>query len=202
MYYYSLVTIIKNRCTLQRYSQRLSPLAEDIVEVDQGQPVADVVVLVDTLNGLLAASLAELDGLHPALDVLLAGKLKHLLHLGAVTNVRCAHVVTVGSEDLGVEAWERVVWEADHVEGAVDLQGREVLGEVKLVCGIGGVDDEVKLELVLLVPALLAGEQEVLRAHLERVLLLACGVRDDVCLSTHGDGPEDTEVTKTSTVDC
>ena len=178
--------------------KHLSPLAKDVVEIGQRQPVPYVVVLVHALNCLLAARLAQLDLLDPALDVLLARKLKHLLHLRSVTNVRCTHVVAVGREDLSVEAGEVVIREADHVEVAVDLECGEVLGEIKLVGRIGGVDDEIELVLELLIPALLAGDEEVLRTHLERVLLLAGGVRDDSDLGAHGNSPQDTEVTQTT----
>lgn len=51
-------------------STHLRALAKDLVEVDQGETVLDV-VLVDALDGLLAALLANIDGLDPGLDVLL-----------------------------------------------------------------------------------------------------------------------------------
>jgi hypothetical protein len=39
------------------------------------------------------------------------------------------------------------------VECAVDLECAEVVRQLELVCGVGCVDDEVKLELVLVGPA-------------------------------------------------
>ena len=176
----------------------LSPLTKDLVKARQCYPVPDIVVLVHALNGLLAALLTNLDFLHPALDVLLGSELEHLLHLGSVANVRRAHVAAVGGKDLGGHGWERVVGEADHVEGAVDLEDGEVFCKVELVGGIGGVDDEVEVELPWLGPALVLGNDEVLGSHLQSVVLLVGAMRDDVGVGAHGDGPEDTKVTETS----
>jgi len=179
----------------------LSPLAEDLVEASKGEPVLDVVVLVHAFDCLLDALFAELDLLYPTLDVLLGCKLEHLLHLGPVSDVGRAHVAAVGCEDLGGHGRERVVREADHVEGTVDLEDGEVFGEIELVSSISGIDDEVELELPWLSPALVLGDDEVLSTHLHRVLLLVGRVRDDVGVGAHGYGPKDTEVTKSSKSD-
>ena len=200
LFWYLCAKTLQNG-VINHYAAALRALAENLVEVCEGKPVADVVVLVDTLNSLLATLLTDVDGLDPALDVLLRGDLQHLLHLGAVTDMRCAHVAAVGSEGLSGHGGERVVREANHVEGTVDLKDGEVFRQVELVCGIGGVDDEVKLEFVVVGPALLVGDDEVLSTHLERILLLASGVGDDGSFSAEGNRPQDTEVTKTTETD-
>lgn len=80
------------------------------------------------------------------------------------------------------------------MECAVDLEGREVVGEVELVGCVGGVDDEVELELPGLGPAFFVGDDEVFCAELEGVVFLGGGVGDYVGFGTEGDGPEDAEV--------
>ena len=87
----------------------LSALSENVVEVGERQPEADVVVVLDTLNSLLAASFAELDRLDPALDVLLRHEVQHLNHLGPVADVRGSHVAAVGDEVLGHERGQTCV---------------------------------------------------------------------------------------------
>lgn len=180
-------------------AQPLCALSENLVVANQGEPEANVVVVVDALDGLLAALLGDINRLDPALDVLLGGQLEHLNHLGAVANVRGAHGAAVGGEDLGLDLGERVVGEADHVEGAVDLEGAEVVGQVELVRGVGRVDDEIEGELVGLGPVLLLGDDELLGSELERVLLLVGAVGDGVDLGSERLCEEDAEVAETTT---
>jgi hypothetical protein len=198
LYLHDYLLNTSNHRSAQR---RLSPLSEDLVEAGECEPVLDIVVLGHALNSLLDAVLTELDLLHPALDVLLRCELEHLLHLGPVTDVARAHVAAVGSEDLCVHGGELIIWEADHVEMAVDLKDGEVFREVKLVGSVGAVDDEVKVEFPWLRPALLLGDDEVLCAHLHSILLLVGRVGNDVCVSAHSNRPEKTEMSESSESD-
>jgi len=150
---------------------RLCALAKGSVKVGKGNSVADV-VLLDLLDGLGTALLADVDGLDPRLDLLLAGKLEHGKHLWAVTDVGGTEVATVWNKVLGHQLWQRLVWKTDGVELAHDLEAAEVVGHVEVLEDIGGVDDEVELELELLVPSLLVGADELLGSHLHGVVLL------------------------------
>ena len=114
--------------------------------------------------------------------------------------MRGTEVATVWRKVLSHHLWQRVVWETDGVELAHDLQAAEVVGHVEVLKSIGGVEDEVKLELVWVVPALVVGADELLGSHLESVVLLVWGVGDGVNLSTKGGGPHDGKVTETTTV--
>lgn len=176
----------------------LCALAKNLVVAHQGEPEADVVVVVNPFNSLLAALLRNVNCLDPALNVLLSSKLQHLNHLGAVANVGSTHGAAVGSEDLGLDLGERVVGKADHVEGAVDFEGAEVVGQVELVGGIGSVDDEVEGKLPGLGPVLLLGDNEVFGTKLESILLLVGTVGDGVDLSSESLCEKDTEVAKTA----
>ena len=118
-----------------------------------------------------------------------------------VTDVAGTEVRAVGRKVLCVHGRQRVVTEANAVEAAHDLERRDVVGHVEFVDGVGGVEDEVELERELLVPVLLAGHDELLGAHLERVVLLTGAVGENVDLSAESDGPEDGEVTETSQAD-
>ena len=115
--------------------------------------------------------------------------------------MRGSNRATVAGELLGHEGRDGLVTETDHVELTPDLEGAEVVVQVELVNGVGGVDDEVEGELVRLVPTLLLGADELLGTHLESVLLLAGRVRDGVDLSTESLGPEEGEVTETTDTD-
>jgi len=115
--------------------------------------------------------------------------------------VRGSNRATVAGELLGHEGRDGLVTETDHVELTPDLEGAEVVVQVELVNGVGGVDDEVEGELVRLVPTLLLGADELLGTHLESILLLAGRVRDGVDLSTESLGPEEGEVTETTDTD-
>lgn len=66
------------------------------------------------------------------------------------------------------------------MEGAVDLERAEVVRQVELVGCVSRVDNEVEGEGQGLVPVLVFSADEVLRAELERVVLLRGGVRDCV----------------------
>jgi hypothetical protein len=178
-------------------AMHLRALAEDLVKVDKGEAVLDV-ALVKTLKGSLATLLADVDGLDPGLDVLLRGEFEHGLHLGAVTDVRGTNRAAVTGELLGHKGGDGLVTEADHVELTPDLEGAEVVVEVELVNGVGGVDDKVESEFVRLVPALLLGADELLSTHLKSILLLVGRVGDGVDLSTEGLGPQKSEVAKTT----
>jgi len=188
----------KSPTLLVHQSRTLRPLAEDLVIAGHCEPEAHVVVVIHPLDRLLKALLANLDRLDPALDVLLRSQLQHLLHLGPVANVRGTHVASVRSERLSHHRGQRLVGETDHVEGTVDLQGGEVVGEIELVGSVGAVEDDVELELPGLGPVLLVAEDEVLSTELQCVVLLVRGVRDDICLRTERIGPENTEVAETS----
>jgi hypothetical protein len=67
------------------------------------------------------------------------------------------------------------------VEGSVDLEGGEVVRHVEFVRRVSGVDDEVELELPVLCPAFLVGDDEVFRTELEGLLLFVGRMRDNVC---------------------
>ena len=115
--------------------------------------------------------------------------------------MRGSNRATVAGELLGHEGRDGLVTETDHVELTPDLEGAEVVVQVELVNGVGGVDDKVEGELVRLVPTLLLGADELLGTHLESILLLAGRVRDGVDLSTESLGPEEGEVTQTTDTD-
>jgi hypothetical protein len=178
----------------------LGTLSENVIERVQSQPESNSVVVLHTLDSLLAAGLADLDGLYPTLDVLLGCKLQHLKHLGPVTDVRGSHVASIGYEGLRWHRRQRVIRQTYHVKCSVDLKSREVVGHIELsrvsclqnhmpigtkylVSCVGRVDDKVELELVLLGPVVLACINETLCAKLHRVVLLVGRVRDDVRLS-------------------
>lgn len=86
------------------------------------------------------------------------------------------------------------------MEGAVDFEGAEVVGQVELVGGIGSVDDEVEGKLPGLGPVLLLGDNEVFGTKLESILLLVGTVGDGVDLSSESLCEKDTEVAKTAAV--
>ena len=71
--------------------------------------------------------------------------------------------------------------------------------QVELVGGIGGVEQEVELELVVLSPVLLACHNHLLGAHLQGIILLARAVRQSIGLASEGVGEHDGEVSKTTT---
>lgn len=155
-------------------------------------------VVLDTLDSLLATSFGDLDLLNHGLDVVLRSKLQHGQHLGAVTQVVSTHVATVGGELLDHEVLDGVVGKTAVVEGTVDLEDGEVGREVEVLGHVGGVDDEVELELVGLVPVLLLCADEVLSTELQGILLLVSRVRDDGDISTESRSPKNGEVTETT----
>ena len=149
----------------------LRALAKYLVVVHKGESKLDV-ILVYSLNGLLASRLANVNRLYPALHILLARQLKHRNHLRAVANMTGSNVTPVWRKVLRVDRRQRLVREADIVEGTVDLERREIIRELELVGRIGTVDDKVKSERYLLGPVGIPGRDEVLGTKLERVLFL------------------------------
>ena len=84
------------------------------------------------------------------------------------------------------------------MEFAVDVEGGHVFLDVEGVGHVGGVEDEVEFEGVLFGPVLFARDDEFLRAHLQRVVLLPGAVGESVDLGAEGFGPEDTEMTEST----
>ena len=187
-----LLAVTPSQTFLSRHN--LLALAECLIEVVKDQAVPDVLVVVDTLNNLLAALGRDRDRRDPRVNLLLASEVHHGEHLWAVTNVRGTDVAAVGSKVLGHELGQGLVAEADVVELAHDLEGGEVVLELEPVGRVGAVDDEIELELPGLSPVLLGGVDEVLCAELEGIVALGRGVGDYVGFGAEGDGPEDAEV--------
>lgn len=107
----------------------------------------------------------------------------------------------VGHEALGLELRQRLVGQADLVEGGVDVADGQVLGDVEGVRHVGGVEDKVELERQRLLPALLVVEHELFGAQLHGVVLLARRVRDHRDLGAESRGPEDGKVPEAAHAD-
>jgi hypothetical protein len=148
------------------------PLTEDSIEVVQCEPIPHVVVVGDPLNRLLASLLTDRYCLDPSIDLLRAGQLQHLLHLGPASQMRSTHVASIRRECLGIDRGQVLVWEADHVELAVDLESAEVIGQVELVGRIGAVEDEVEGEFPVVRPTLFVCEDEVFGSELHGIVFL------------------------------
>ena len=93
---------------------------------------------------------------------------------------------------------QRFVAKADAVELAPNLERGVVVGHVKLVDGIGGVEDEVEGEGVWLVPLVLVGDDELLCTKSHGILFLAWAVAEHVDLCAEGFSPHDREVPEAS----
>lgn len=150
----------------------LRPLTKHLIKTHQRQPKPNIIILVDTLNRLLASLLANINSLHPALNILLTRQLQHLLHLRPVSNMAGTHVASIRRKCLRVERLQLVVGKADHVERAVDLEGGEVVWEVEFVGCVCAVEDDVELEGPWLEPLVFVAGDEVFGAELEGVVLL------------------------------
>jgi hypothetical protein len=191
----------RHHCINPSQQAHLRALAELSIVVVEHQAVPDVFVIVHALYSLLAAIGRNGNGGNPGVNLLLACEVEHSKHLRTVANVRRADVAAVGCEVLSHELGKGLVTEADVVELAHDLEGREVCWQVELVGGICAVEDEVELEGVLLLPVLLAGDGELLGAHLQSILLLSRAVGEHVDLSAKSDSPKYGVVTEATHTD-
>ena len=97
-------------------------------------------------------------------------------------------------ELLGLERWERLVWETDVVELTADLHRAHICVQVKLVGHVGAVDDEVVGECERLGPVLVTTGHEVVGSKAKSVVLLVGAVGDGSDLSTESLGPEESKV--------
>lgn len=133
--------------------------AKDLVIPNKRESVSHIVRL-DSLDSLRAALLADIESFNHRLDVLLASQLQHGQHLRTVANVAATHFRSIGSKVLGHHCGQRLVWETDVMEFAIDVEGRHVFLNVECVCHISGIEDEVEFELPLLVPVFLTSDDE------------------------------------------
>jgi hypothetical protein len=83
--------------------QNLSSLSKLLIKANQGKAIPDAIAILDPLHRLLAAGGADVDGLDPALEVLLGRQLQHGLHLLPVSNMVCADVTAAGDKVLEIE---------------------------------------------------------------------------------------------------
>lgn len=164
---------------------------------NKGDPIPNI-ILRHPRNSLLATLLRDLDRLDPALKIILARQLKHRQHLGPVANMRGPDVAAVGHKVERLQLGQRLVRQADIVEDAVDLEDGEVGRHVELVGRVGAVDDEVQGELVGLVPLLVLGADELVRAEGEGFILLLGRVGDGVDSSAEGARPDYGEMAETA----
>ena len=105
---------------------------------------------------------------------------------------------TVGEEVERLQFGKRLLGDANHVELAVGLEGAHVGGEVELVGHVGAVEDEVKLELVLVGPAVLGRDDDLLGAQALRVVDLVGRVREGVRLGAEGLAPLQAQMAQTA----
>lgn len=175
----------------------MTRVRECFLEVDKSTSVPDIVVL-DLLDGLLAALLGHVNGLDNWSEVLLHCQLQHGKHLWSGTNVRSSHLASVWCKSLCLELWQVVVWKTDIVELPVDLECAQYAGDVELVSHVGAVEDEIELECIVLYPLLVRGINEVIGTELHGLLLLVWRVRDGVDLSSKTLGPEKTKMSKST----
>ena len=185
--------MIHSLCLLLLLSTR-----EGLVVACQGEPVSHVVDL-DLLHGLLAACLADIEGLDDRLEVLLTCELQHLQHLGPASDMAATNLASVGRKVLRHHLGQWLVGQTDVVELAVHCEGRHVLRQVEGVRHIGTVEDEVKREGPRFRPLLFVGANELLGAQCKGVFLLVWAMRDCVGFRTQGIGPDNTEVAESTT---
>lgn len=168
-----------------------------LVKAGEGEAVVDL-VLLDPLNSLLATLLRDVNSLNPRVKTLLSSQLQHIVHLLMVAEMTTSKLGCVASESTGGHLLQRLIRKPDHVELATRLEESEVRGHVELVCHISGVENEVELELPVVGPILLVGEDYVLCTQLLAVLGLVGGVADGIGLGAQGDGELDSEMAEAS----
>ena len=149
---------------------------------------------MDPLHRLLAPLLTNPDRLDHRPDILLAGQLQHGQHLRPAADMAAADGGAVGREILRPQRPQRLVGQADVVEGAVDGERAHVFRQVERVRHVGGVEDEVEGEGPFRGPALLRREDECLGAQLQGVGFFVGRVREGVRFGAEGAGPEESEV--------
>ena len=152
---------------------------EGLVVIRQGKTIPHVVDL-DLLDRLLAACLADIEGLDDRLDVLLACKFQHLQHLGSTADMAATDLASVGGKVLRHHLGQWLVGQTHVVELAVHREGRHVLRQIEGVRHIGAVEDEVKCEGPWFRPLLFVGANELLGAERKGVLLLVRTMRDSI----------------------
>lgn len=155
----------------QRYTLQNPLLAKRLLVVGQAIPVTDTRVL-DAVHSLPQTVRADGNLLHPRLDALVRSQLQHLQRLASAAQVRATNEAAVGQEVLVADGDAAASRKTDGNPLAVDVEQTEVGREVEALKGVGRVEDEVERHLVRLVPALLAGGEVAVGAHLEGVGLL------------------------------
>lgn len=154
--------------------------------LDKNRPVPDSAVLnsLDSLGCVL-----HLQNLNPRLDVLLSGKLQHLLHLLPVTQVARGKRGAIAGKSLRSNVGQTFVRHADKDELFVNIKTSEELVDGELVGGSSD-DDEVKFELMAFFETLLASSDEIFGTHLHSIFLLGVGTRENGDFSAKGSTEE------------
>lgn len=99
----------------------------------------------------------------------------------------------------GAHLREWLVRETDVVERAVDVESGDVFNHVESVGDVGGVENEVEFVLPGLEPIGLGGDDEVLGATFDGVVLLVWRVGEGVDVGTESASELKTKVTETAT---
>lgn len=183
-----------------RYTLQSPLLAKRLLVVGQAIPVTDTGVL-DTVHSLPQTVRADGNLLHPRLNALVRSQLQHLQRLASAAQVRATNEAAIGQEVLVADGDAAAARKTDGNPLAVDVKQTEIGREVEALKGVGRVEDEVERHLVRLVPALLAGGEIAVGAHLEGVGLLGAGAGDGPDLGAEGLGEHDTEVTNATNTD-
>ena len=152
-------------------------------------------------NGLVGVLHAP--DLDPGLDLLVGGKLEHLLDLVRSTNGTATNLDTAHDEGEGVDRGKVAAVRGTNLdEGTLDLQEGEVAVKRHLLAG-DSADDQVKSAGVVLGPVLVViGGNVAVSSELENLLFLGSLAGDtNNLVSSESLGEEHTEVTQTTDTD-